>query len=199
MNYDVLHLKASEGLSQRAIAASLGTTHSTVRHWLKKHGIRTAPASCEGVIHNDRCAICKRATALGRRLCMSCWTRVRRLRTKLLAVRLLGGKCIRCGWSGHLAGFQFHHTGSKDFQIGSASNRKWAVVWKEIQKCELLCSNCHSAEHSKQEDPLLLAEAERFVRKGFIIADVAQSVEHRTENSGVIGANPIVGTNGRVV
>lgn len=31
-------------------------------------------------------------------------------------------------------------------------NRSWEIIKIELDKCELLCSNCHRIEHSKQDD-----------------------------------------------
>jgi hypothetical protein len=90
--------------------------------------------------------------------CGSCRTTVRRLVLKMVAVKLLGGKCHRCGWSEHIAAFEFHHRDGrqdKEFQIGGRADRAWAAVKAELEKCDLLCSNCHRIEHSRQNDPYL--------------------------------------------
>lgn len=84
--------------------------------------------------------------------CKTCVTRVRRFKLKSKAVQYKGGKCERCGYKEHLAALQFHHVDSneKDFAIGSIKNSvSWNVVKKELDKCELLCANCHAIEHSK--------------------------------------------------
>ena len=176
MTYDVLKSKVDAGLSQRAIAAECVVGHTAVRYWLKRYGLSTQPSVRKRSQHHENCVLCGRKTVCGRRFCMSCWTRVRRCRTKLLAIKLLGGKCVRCGWNGHPSTFDFHHVGGKDFAIGSAAHKSWKVIWKELKKCELLCANCHRVEHSKCAEDALIAEAEKYVRKGFIIGEVAQSV-----------------------
>lgn len=107
---------------------------------------------------------------------------------------MLGGKCIRCGWSGHQSAFEFHHLRDKDFNFGGLANKSWSVLKKELEKCELLCSCCHRIEHSTREDSLLIAEAERY--EGDLLdfdlpnGWIAQSVEHLTENQGVGGSTP---------
>jgi hypothetical protein len=64
-------------------------------------------------------------------------------------VELLGGKCSKCGWSGDIAVLQFHHTESdKEFGVSSSLHKSWDVVEKELQKCVLLCANCHCLEHT---------------------------------------------------
>ena len=91
--------------------------------------------------------------------CGSCNTKIRRYRAKAAAVEYLGGKCVKCGWQGNQAALQFHHLKGKDFTIGNAANKSWDFIKKEIQKCILLCANCHMIEHSKKDGELFLKEA----------------------------------------
>lgn len=97
------------------------------------------------------CAMCnKKKTKRNRKLCTTCVTSVRRYRNKIAAIQLMGGKCNRCGWSGNMAGFEFHHKNDdKEFAISKISNRSWPRVKEELEKCELLCSTCHRIEHCK--------------------------------------------------
>lgn len=69
-------------------------------------------------------------------------------RRKQELVDRLGGKCIDCGWSGPLPAFDFHHKDStqKDFNL-SKTYKKMEEVIAEIDKCVLLCSNCHRVRH----------------------------------------------------
>lgn len=60
-----------------------------------------------------------------------------------------GGKCSICGYSKCLAALHFHHKNSKD-KINIVSrlyNRKSEVINKEIEKCILICANCHAEIH----------------------------------------------------
>lgn len=93
--------------------------------------------------------------------CGSCNTKIRRYRAKAAAVKHLGGKCQKCGWVGDQAAFQFHHLKpkEKDFIIGSAANKSWDYIKKELTKCILLCSNCHAIEHSTKSDRIFIKEA----------------------------------------
>lgn len=100
------------------------------------------------------CKICKKPINQlqfrKRTRCNACNTKVRRLRTKLKAIALLGGKCKRCGFDKHPAALEFHHTDPtiKKFEIGMVANKSWESIKEEILKCELLCANCHRIEHS---------------------------------------------------
>jgi hypothetical protein len=110
------------------------------------------------------CVLCGKLTEGRRRRCGSCNTKIRRYRTKAAAIRVLGGCCVDCGWSGHQAGFQFHHVADdKDFTIGDVANRSWKVILRELKKCVLLCAICHAVRHSTREDVGLIAEAEKYL------------------------------------
>lgn len=60
-------------------------------------------------------------------------------------------KCNRCSES-HVACLQFHHLDptQKDIAIADAA-RSWSKerILTEIEKCEVLCANCHAKEHYK--------------------------------------------------
>lgn len=75
----------------------------------------------------------------------------RRRKLKILAVQHKGGKCERCGYDKCIDALEFHHKdrSKKEFGIGAGSTKSWDKIKKEIEKCELLCSNCHKEEHSK--------------------------------------------------
>ncbi|MEI6843480.1 MAG: hypothetical protein WCK48_03175 [bacterium] len=98
---------------------------------------------------------------VGRTRCGSCNTKIRRFRAKAAAIEYMGGKCSKCGWHGDQAALQFHHKNSngKDFAIGNASNKSWDFIKKEMQKCVLLCANCHMIEHSSKLGEKFLEEA----------------------------------------
>jgi len=55
--------------------------------------------------------------------------------------------CVDCGvrYPHYVMEFD-HKTGTKSFNIGSAtSNRTWGSILREIEKCDLVCANCHSS------------------------------------------------------
>ena len=93
--------------------------------------------------------------------CGSCNTKIRRYRTKAAAIAILGEKCADCGWQGNQAAFQFHHNdpNKKDFIIGNVANKKWELIKKELDKCVLLCANCHAMRHSAKDNEKFIKEA----------------------------------------
>lgn len=60
--------------------------------------------------------------------------------------------CVRCGFN-HPATLQFHHTDPtiKDMAVSRivAVGRSWDRILNEINKCVVLCANCHAIEHWK--------------------------------------------------
>lgn len=73
-----------------------------------------------------------------------------RARLKNRAVYVLGGKCQICGYNKCQQALEFHHINpdEKSFTIQENCNRSWETVNSEIQKCALLCANCHREVHS---------------------------------------------------
>lgn len=70
----------------------------------------------------------------------------RRLELKFKAVQYKGGKCEQCGYTGSVACFDFHHLDPslKSFAISEDPHtRSWERIREEIDKCMLLCANCH--------------------------------------------------------
>lgn len=67
---------------------------------------------------------------------------------------LKGGKCIQCNYSRCNAALEFHHRdpSQKKFLLTSTNlNRySWEEVLEELDKCDLLCANCHREEEYKQ-------------------------------------------------
>lgn len=77
----------------------------------------------------------------------------RRQDRKTRAVERLGGKCTDCNKSYPLSCYDFHHTNpeEKDFNPCSGLTKTDEVFFAEIDKCILLCANCHRIRHSKYD------------------------------------------------
>lgn len=74
-----------------------------------------------------------------------------RKRTKLKLVEYKGGVCIVCGYNKSIEALQFHHLDpkQKDFAI---SGKSWAFdrLKEEVDKCILVCANCHIEIHNQK-------------------------------------------------
>ena len=84
--------------------------------------------------------------------CNSCLVNLRRFSIKKKCLEYKGNKCERCGYDKCKRALCFHHLdGQKEFGISGAHCRKWADIVLELNKCILLCSNCHMEEHERIE------------------------------------------------
>lgn len=75
----------------------------------------------------------------------------RRKTIKEKALQYLGDKCIYCHYNKYQGALEFHHktASSKNFGIGQKGHsRAWTKVKDELDKCILVCSNCHKEVHA---------------------------------------------------
>ena len=72
-----------------------------------------------------------------------------RKRKKQKAVDYKGGKCQICGYNRCNESLTFHHLDPKLKDFSIANSRSWGFdrIKSELDKCVLLCSNCHSEVH----------------------------------------------------
>jgi len=73
---------------------------------------------------------------------------------KQKCVEYKGGKCSNCGYDKCIAALDFHHIdkSTKDFSISSYTYRDdFDSIKTELDKCVILCSNCHREEHFYNE------------------------------------------------
>lgn len=72
-----------------------------------------------------------------------------RQRTKQKLVEYKGGKCKFCGYNKYIGNLTFHHLDpmKKDFSI-SGKTMAFEKLKKEVDKCELVCHNCHGEIHA---------------------------------------------------
>jgi hypothetical protein len=84
------------------------------------------------------------------RKCVSDQTLERSHRLKERSVAYKGGKCVVCGYDKCLAALDFHHLDDtkKDFSIAACKLSNFEKVRVELNKCILVCSNCHREIHS---------------------------------------------------
>lgn len=171
-----------EGLTIRAIAAKLGVSGATVRHWLGVHGLQTRRATNGQAVRASRRVEEDRVTAdcpvhgptafvgsdrSGWR-CVACRSeRVteRRRTIKATLVAEAGGACVLCGYNRCTRALGFHHLDPSTKEFGLAfggMSRSLARARAEAGKCVLLCSNCHmEVEAGRTAVPLVAAADDR--------------------------------------
>jgi transposase len=161
----------SAGSSIAQIANELERSKATVRHWLRKYGLRTAnpshrvshplaqAAKAAGLVGvNMTCPTHGETEFLieGRgyyrcKRCRSAAVTSRRRRVKATLVAEAGGRCAVCGYDRCLAALSFHHLDPSQKRLHvSADGRCLAIATlrAEAGKCVLLCANCHAEVES---------------------------------------------------
>lgn len=68
-----------------------------------------------------------------------------------MLVTYKGGKCERCGYNKSMRALEFHHINpsEKDFGISDILTKNIQSLKDEVDKCMLLCSNCHAEIHDE--------------------------------------------------
>ncbi|HEX8101791.1 MAG TPA: hypothetical protein VF533_04205 [Solirubrobacteraceae bacterium] len=151
---EVLEALVEEGLSVRRIAERLGLADTSVRYWLRAHGLRTVRARGRGHGPQRLCA-CHGATTFvrsagGRWRCRQCRIDAvsrRRRRVKEILIAEAGGCCAICGYARFAGALQFHHRDPADKSFALSTRgvaRSLASARSEAGKCVLLCANCHA-------------------------------------------------------
>jgi len=71
---------------------------------------------------------------------------------KLDAIEYLGLVCLDCGGSFHPTIYDFHHRNpiEKDKDPSKLLTLSWKRIIEELDKCDLLCANCHRLRHHKE-------------------------------------------------
>jgi len=70
----------------------------------------------------------------------------RRKKIKAMAIEYKGGACQLCDYSKCHGALEFHHLNRSDKKFGIGDKgytRSWEKVKAELDKCLLVCSNCH--------------------------------------------------------
>jgi len=69
-----------------------------------------------------------------------------------MSVEYKGGKCEKCGYDRCIDALEFHHNdlSKKDFGISEKGyTRSWKRVMEELDKCIMICANCHRELHAQ--------------------------------------------------
>ena len=129
---------------------------------------RTRERNRQALFYHQRkseglCVDCGKQARPGMTQCQQCYEikfekqRRNRQERKRKAVQYLGGKCVDCGLqTDFMSVYDFHH---KDAETKSdrvaeliSHYRSWEIVQAELDKCILLCSNCHRIRHELEDN-----------------------------------------------
>lgn len=83
------------------------------------------------------------------------------LKEKLVEYK--GGKCEVCGYSKCIEALEFHHLdpAEKEFGVSSYTSLSFEKAKKEVDKCILVCANCHREIHHMLNEEKRKNEGER--------------------------------------
>lgn len=84
-------------------------------------------------------------------VCWTCRSFNRRKLNREKGIKYLGSKCKRCKTKDTDV-LTFHHLDrdNKYDNLSSLWHREWNIINLELDKCELLCANCHMKLHKKE-------------------------------------------------
>lgn len=159
MNKETLQDLLVKNYSLRKIGIELKCSFTTVRYWVKKYKLEKINPCKEGQRYCTICKDCKLEKEFYKKklggfypYCKICTSKQvvekqRDLKSKCIEYK--GGKCINCGYNKSPAALHFHHLdpSQKEFSLGGRKTTSLENMKKEIDKCELLCANCHAEKH----------------------------------------------------
>jgi transposase len=164
---DELQRLVQSGASIAEIAVAVERSKGTVRHWLRRYGLKTQGSV--GRRPAERATAARRAglatvtmrcrrhgetefclDARGYYRCKLCRSEAvarRRRKVKTLLVGEAGGACCICGYARNMRALHFHHVepSEKRLEINAKGvGLALETLRAEARKCVLLCSNCHA-------------------------------------------------------
>ena len=175
MDRDLLVSCVEQGMSTRELSLKFNKGQTTIRYWLNKYNLKTKNKSfTDGYINpnikrveigNQKCCRCnvlltpensydRKQKKIYSSYCKECTSKntlEKRIKFKQFCVDYKGGSCIKCGYNKDITALEFHHKNPKDKEIDPSKmmNKSPEFIKNELDKCELLCSNCHREEHYK--------------------------------------------------
>ena len=85
--------------------------------------------------------------------CKNKYDVLRFVEKKKKAISYKGGCCNHCGYDRYYGALQFHHLdpNEKEADWQKLRNRSWSKIKEELDKCLLLCANCHAEVHASYD------------------------------------------------
>ena len=171
MKKEELEILINNGKSLNQISRETGKSLTTVRYWVKKYNLKSSHLQFKYLEKREiglerKCPKCKmvlpstdfykrRGIDYSSTYCKICTSdqtlnRMQRLKTQMVDYK--GGSCVICGYKKYMGALEFHHLDPKKKDFNLAHMKKYTFdekVKKELDKCILVCSNCHREIHGK--------------------------------------------------
>ncbi len=172
MDINILKEFIKLGLSTYQISKRVGKSQTSIRYWMKKFNLKTNLSERSD---NSKCLTCeKELTGLQRKFCCNICRckynnyyanggngyqtyenqKQRGNDRKNEFIEIKGGKCMVCGYNKCNRALTFHHREPEHKKIQldarSLSNRTLSKCLEELEKCDLLCFNCHMELHDSE-------------------------------------------------
>ena len=167
MNKEHLQELINSNLSSREISRVTGKSQTTISYWLRKYSLKTN-YNTENDSNNKRCSKCRefldksnfynKGKGNLQPYCKRCNNQLssqRWIDRKIWAIQYKGSKCNDCNISypdTPYVVFDFHHLNpmEKDMDWSKIKLTSKEKMIDEINKCVLLCANCHRTRHFKE-------------------------------------------------
>lgn len=171
MKKEELESLIKNGKSLNQISKETGKSLTTVRYWAKKYNFKSSHLQFKYLKKKEiglerKCPKCEKvlpSTDFYKRrridysstyckICTSEQTLNRMQRLKKQMVDYKGGSCMICGYKKYMGALDFHHLNPKEKDFNLAHMKKYTFdekIKKELDKCILVCSNCHREIHGK--------------------------------------------------
>ena len=88
------------------------------------------------------------------KLCRKCENKRRvalQQKRKIEAIEYKGGQCSVCGYKTFYGALEFHHVEPEEKEADWKNMQNWSLanIKRELDKCILVCSNCHRELHNE--------------------------------------------------
>lgn len=161
---DILITLIDLNYSTYGLAEQLKCSQTNVRYYLRKFGLNTNSHAVKNII--KECIVCTKSISppkikfcsekcssehkSNNRNSYNC-QQVRGNDRKLKLIKYKGGCCEICGYSKNYAALLFHHLIPENklfcINLRKCSNTNMKSLYIEVDKCQLLCHNCHYELH----------------------------------------------------
>ncbi len=171
MDIHLLKSYIESGLSLNEISKITKKSLTNVIYWTKKHNLKSNFSNFKESGKKEYgdtrfCPRCKkqvetknfyqrRGKENSSTYCKSCTSeqtteRMRKLKSQMIEYK--GGCCARCGYKKYQGALEFHHLNPKEKDFSPSHLKKYKFderMKSELDKCILVCANCHREIHEK--------------------------------------------------